>query len=90
MENEIVKKEHSLTLINRKNLKVTGVLSANGLNETIVSLEVPNSTLIINGKNMHVTKLLVAEGIVEVDGEIDAIRYATSKPKTNLFKRIFK
>jgi len=44
--------------------------------------------LIITGKNMHIKKLDVSGGIIDVDGQIDSIKY--EQKKKPFFKRIFR
>ncbi len=86
----IIGKEHKIILTDRKQMQITGVEKANGLNENLISLLVSGAHLIITGKNMHVEKLMVEEGLVELEGEIESIKYSQSKPKTSFIKRLFK
>lgn len=86
----LIGKEHKIILTDRNQMQITGVEKANGLNENLISLLVTGAHLIITGKNMHVEKLMVEEGIVELEGDIESIKYSQSKPKTSFIKRLFK
>ena len=86
----LISKEHKIILTDRKQMQITGVEKANGLNENLISLLVSGAHLLITGKNMHVEKLMVEEGVVELEGEIESIKYSQSKPKVGFIKRLFK
>ncbi|MGN0961178.1 MAG: YabP/YqfC family sporulation protein [Christensenellales bacterium] len=77
----------SLSLMNRKNLKVEGIVEINSSSENLISLKLKDTTLTITGQNMHITKLDVNTGVVEVDGLVNCIKYGKND---NFFKRIFK
>ena len=89
MENQpIVTKKHKLVCEDRKNLFLNGITKVDSTGETQVVCEINGSKIVILGKDLHVKKLDVNEGVLEVEGQIDQIKYAEkSKP---LFKRLFK
>ena len=82
--------ENKISLLNRKDLSVSGIKKAIILSETNISLELESSVLHIFGKNMEVRKLDVESGILLVDGQIDCFKFSSPKEKTGLFKKIFK
>ena len=82
--------ENKISLIDRKDLTISGIKKAVILSETSIALELENSLLQVSGKNMEVKKLDVESGILVVDGQIDSIKFSSQKEKTGLFKRIFK
>ena len=82
--------ENKISLLNRKDLSVSGIKKAIILSETNISLELENSILNVVGKNMEVRKLDVESGILIVDGQIDCFKFSSPKEKTSLFKKIFK
>ena len=81
--------ENKISLIDRKDLTISGIKKAVILSETSIALELENSLLQVSGKNMEVKKLDVESGILVVDGQIDSIKFSSQKEKTGLFKRIF-
>ena len=83
MENQ----NHKLICENN-NLTITGVEKADNATPTHFSCMVNGKTLTVNGKNLNVKKLDIAEGIVELNGDIEEIKYSQTKPK--LLKRLFR
>lgn len=81
------KLSESLSLINRKNIKLEGIVEINSSSETLLSVKLKDTILTITGQNMHISKLDINTGILEVDGVISSIKYGKSE---NFFKRIFK
>ena len=77
----------TLTLFNRKSLKLEGIVEINSSSETLLSAKLKDTTLIITGQNLHITKLDVNLGILDIEGDVDSIKYGKS---ANIFKRIFK
>lgn len=80
--------KHKLHCDGRKFLSISGVQKIESSNETQVVCIVENSPLLVGGKNLHVKKLDVEQGLVELDGQIDLIKYQPEKK--SLMKRIFK
>ena len=77
----------SLTLHNRKTLKLEGLIEINSSSETLISTKLKDTSLTISGQGLHITRLDIALGILEVDGIIDSIKYGK---QANIFKRLFK
>lgn len=77
----------SLSLINRKNLKLEGIVEINSSSETLLSIKLKDTSLTITGQDLHITRLDISLGILEVDGMIDSIKYGK---QANIFKRFFK
>jgi len=80
---------HQVLLQNRKNLTMTGITRVDSTNETGICVMVGDTPLEILGNNIHVSRLDVEKGVVELDGEIQTIKY-DQKNKGNLVKRLFK
>lgn len=87
---ELVSRENKIILQNKKALSITGVVKVNSVNETFASVDTSCGTLYISGKNLKIQKLLVEEGIVEIEGEIEGMKYGAKKQTGGFFKRIFK
>lgn len=77
----------SLSLINRKNLKLEGIVEILSTSETILMLKLKDTTLCISGENISIQKIDVNTGILEAEGKFTSIKYGKSG---NFFKRIFK
>ncbi len=79
---------HKIICDSRKMLQLTGVEKVESSNENQIICIAMKSPLVISGKNMHVKKLDVQQGVVEVEGNIDSIRYQPERK--SFLKRIFK
>lgn len=82
--------ENRVCLINRKSLSLTGIEKVIGINENGLLVEVEGSSLSVSGRNLEVKKLDVESGNLEIEGNIDTIKYLDKKEKLGFFKRIFK
>ena len=85
--NEKVKINESLILTNRKILKLEGIIEVNSSSESLISTKLKDTTLTITGQNLHIARLDIALGLLDIEGNIECIKYGKS---TNIFKRIFK
>ena len=77
----------NLTLINRKSLKLEGIIEVNSSSDTLVSAKLKDTVISITGQNLHITRLDVNLGFLDIDGNVDSIKYGKN---ANIFKRIFK
>jgi len=66
---------HSLTLSDRKVIKITAVSEVLSFDETAVSMSVGESVLNISGSDLSVSSLSLENGEVTVCGMIDAVVY---------------
>lgn len=89
MSENLQKKPHSVILDNRKKLSLTGIEDVQGFNEEAVSVITSLGSLIICGNNLHISKLNLDTGEVEIDGEINSLRYAESKGSKSFVQRLF-
>lgn len=81
--------EQKLSLVNRKQLTITGVDKMISVKPDLLQLLTCFGTVQIFGNNMEVSKLDLESKVLEVKGVISAIKYLDDK-KLPLFKRIFK
>lgn len=89
MENIVKKAENvqsRVVLENRTRLTITGVSKVDNSNESSIVLHIKDTKMCILGSDMHITRLSIEEGIVEIEGTINTIKYASG----NMLKRIFK
>ncbi len=90
-KNELPKREHNLTLENRKSLKATGVSDVEGFDETKIYAMLDGLSFTIGGKNLKVVSFSAESEELTVEGEIDSLTYSNSlSRKAGIFERIFK
>ena len=80
-------------LENRKSLKITGVEKVFYSTQSETLLLTSYGKIYIGGNNLTVKKVALEQNIVELDGNINSIKYTTSEKTThsknlfNFFKR---
>ncbi|MEG1499453.1 MAG: YabP/YqfC family sporulation protein [Clostridia bacterium] len=82
--------DNTIHLKNRKQLSITGISKVQSISDKQILLETCGHTLQVLGSGMEVKKLDVESGELEVEGEIDCMKYLGAKQKGGLLKRIFK
>lgn len=85
-------KPHSITLNNRSEISITGVIDVKAFDDLEVMLETEMGGLLIKGKNLVVKSLSVETGRILVEGLIDGLIYTKTtapKSKESLVKRLF-
>lgn len=88
MENETVKKRHTLTLENRAKGSMTGVSEVLSYGEDELCLNTGEGLLTLTGKQLKIIKYNTEDGSLAFSGNVDSVRYNVKKPP--LLKRIFK
>lgn len=88
-QNDKIMQAHQILLQNKKSLTMTGVTRVDSTNETGVSVMIGDTPLDIVGTDIHISKLDVEKGVIELDGDINTIKY-NQKSKGNFVKRLFK
>ncbi len=89
---EIQQGSHSLSLDNRKILRLTGVTDIDSFDEGQILLFTQLGELLIKGKNLHVNELSVESGNLTVEGDIWTLSYGEKnrKAKASLIKKAFR
>ena len=92
MEKTIIQEKNTplnekITLINRNNFIIEGVLEVISSSENEINIKVQDNNMIILGKNIHIEKLDIINKILECSGIFECIKYGKNG---NLFKRFFK
>ncbi|MGR6837177.1 sporulation protein YabP [Syntrophomonas erecta] len=87
--------EHSLRLVNRGHMELTGVVNVNNFDEEEIILETGMGFLVIIGEHLHITKLNLDEGNVALEGNVHSLEYkeqgADLKAKSkNIINRLLK
>ena len=78
-----------LTLKNRENLSLDGVLEVVSFDEGAVVLKTALGRLTVEGEGLHVTKLLLDCGEVSLEGKIRGMYYDDTREggRTSFFRR---
>ena len=84
---------HGITLLDRKNLVVTGVKKIENFDSEQFLLETVMGFIIIKGEGLELVKLDTLQGNVTIKGTINGINYAEEGKKdkeSSIFNRLFK
>lgn len=84
---------HGISLLERKNLVITGVKKIENFDSEQFLLETIMGFLVIKGEGLELIKLDTMQGNVSIKGLINSMSYAeeTKKDKENsIFNRLFK
>lgn len=87
--------DHTIKLVNRKNMELTGVNNVNTFDEQLILLETGMGLISISGQELHITRLNLDEGKVDLEGNINSVEYkaqgADVKTKgKNILNRLLK
>ncbi|MGI6413350.1 MAG: sporulation protein YabP [Syntrophomonadaceae bacterium] len=87
--------DHTIRLVNRKNMELTGINNVNTFDEQLILLETGMGLISISGQDLHITKLNLDEGKVDLEGSINSVEYkaqgADVKTKgKNILNRLLK
>ena len=81
--------EHSLNLVDRKFLSLTGVDKVISVKPDLLQIKTSAGDMIVSGQNIEVTKLDLEQHTINLSGKFDTIKYSENN-KTPLLKKIFK
>lgn len=85
----VQQKTHSISLLDRKNLNISGVEKVESFDEAEVVMLTTGGNLIIRGSNMHMGKLDLDAGEAQIDGLISELCYEEVAPSGSLWARLF-
>ena len=83
-------REHSVVLIDRKRLSLTGVEDVDCFNEQVVVLRTPLGMLTVTGAGLNISQLTLEDGRVELEGEVDALEYSGGKKPGGFLSHLFR
>ncbi len=93
-ENSISSYNHGISLLERKNLVVTGVKKIENFDSEQFLLETIMGFMIVKGEGLELVKLDTLQGNVSIKGLIHSIQYVEEKGKKSkeesIFNRLFK
>ena len=90
---EKLSKKHTLNMIDRARLNMTGVIDVFAFDEKVIELETSGGFLDIEGDDLHIVKMNLDSGEVIVEGRILQLAYedqAPSKKKGSVLSKFFK
>ena len=83
---------HRLTLSQRKEGTITGVVDVFSFDEHEILLKTSQGMLTVKGKELRVSRLELEKGEVDLEGQVDALLYTGQEPKQkqgSLLSRLF-
>ena len=92
-ENNISNYNHGISLLERKNLVITGVKKIENFDKEQFLLETIMGFIIVKGEDLELVKLDTLQGNVSIKGLINALYYAediNKKKEDSIFNRLFK
>lgn len=92
--NSINKRQQKMTVNNRKNCSLTGIIDVIAFDEGEVILETDLGVLVVKGHELHVKRLDLEKGEVDIDGRMDSFFYSEQRNSAakgeSLLGRLFK
>lgn len=91
---EKLNKKHSLNLIEREKLILSGVREVFSFDEELIEIETSRGYLDIKGSELHIIKMNIDEGELAIEGTISEMTYHDSvgkgKKKSSIMSKLFK
>ena len=75
-ENKAISKSHKVTLTNRRNGSLTGILDVLSFDISEILLETEQGMLHVKGKDLHVNRLNLEKGEVDIEGTVESFSYS--------------
>ncbi len=87
-------KKHSVSLVDRENLFLTGILDVISFDEELVIAETEKGVILVRGEDLHVSRLSLENNELNIQGYVHSLSYEDEinygKNKQNLLLKIFK
>ncbi|MCL2176384.1 MAG: hypothetical protein FWB72_00285 [Firmicutes bacterium] len=91
MENrEIKQRLHSVTLENRKKMSLTGISKVDTFNDKTITLHSSHGRMVVEGSELNVKRFAEEEGLLNIEGNIKALKYIDATEKKSLGKKLFR
>lgn len=85
---------HIVSLLDRKNLNLSGVKKIESFDETEFLMDTVMGFLVINGSGLELVKMDSLQGNVTIKGQVNSMVYMednkTAKKENSIFNRLFK
>lgn len=82
MSDKIILPQHKITIENRKDMQITGVVQVVSYDEYKVTLKTDYGRLVISGKNLVAGEINVENGVLKLSGDIDFLQYQANRGKS--------
>ena len=94
MDREIASVNHTVNIIKRSSINISGIKKIQNFNDNEFLLETIMGEMCIKGLNLEILKLDTYQGDVAIKGKIDSIVYKDISNKKNkeesIFSKLFK
>lgn len=94
MDKEIITGNHTVNMVKRSSINISGVKKIENFNENEFLLETIMGYMTIKGHDLEIIKLDTYQGDVAIKGKIDSIIYSDIANKKNkeesIFSKLFK
>lgn len=94
MMEEKTGKKHTLSLVDRERLTLSGVKEVFSFDETLIELETSKGYLNIRGEDLHIIKMNIDEGDIIIEGNVSDMSYhdnqGAGKKKGSMISKLFK
>ncbi|MGN0162221.1 MAG: YabP/YqfC family sporulation protein [Candidatus Ornithomonoglobus sp.] len=85
-----VQAKHTLMLEDRSKMTLSGVKEVTAFSDTSVTLKTMLGLLLIQGKGLNISRLNTDTGDLNVNGEINIMRYSKDKSSGGFFDGLFR
>jgi len=89
MQDNFENKNHSVSMLNRQSVEMTGIKDVSSFNEEEVNAVCDCGSVLIKGSHLLVEALDIENGILKLSGRITAIVYIENKNGKKLFGKVF-
>ena len=86
----VTPEQHSLSLDERKRLRISGVCDVESFDEHSVVLVTSAGVLMISGDGLHIDRLSLETGELGVEGRVDRLLYADESASGSFWSRLFR
>ena len=94
MDKEIIASNHTVSIVKRNSINISGVKKIENFNDNEFLLETIMGFMNIKGPNLEIIKLDTYQGDVSIKGKIDSMSYTETTSKKNkeesIFSKLFK
>ena len=94
MDKEIITGNHTVNIVKRSSINISGVKKIDNFNDNEFMLETIMGYMNIKGSGLEIIKLDTYQGDVAIKGKIDSIIYSDISKKKNkeesIFSKLFK
>ena len=82
---------HTVTIENRKDMTVSGVIQVVAYDEYRLVLKTDYGRLLIQGKNLMASEISSSQNVLKLSGDIEVVQYQAKKAQSEgLLSRLFK